>query len=95
MRTPARIAILRFPSLAVDFADYAAWQASKPAGPELEALLTFWKDRLADLPTLHLPMDFVRHRCSPFGGALRRTTYRLRRSPRSNPLVANVTRQSS
>ncbi len=56
------------PSLAVDFADYAVWQASKLAQSEQGPLLTFWKDRLADLPTLRLPTDFIRPPVFTFRG---------------------------
>ena len=58
-----------FSSLAVDFADYAAWQSSRLAGPEPGAQLTFWKDRLAELPTLHLPTDFTRPPVFTFRGS--------------------------
>jgi amino acid adenylation domain-containing protein len=59
-----------FPPLAVDFADYAVWQASDLARPEADTLLTYWKNRLADLPTLHLPTDFLRPPVFTFRGGV-------------------------
>ena len=58
------------PPLAVDFADYAVWQASRLGGPELAPHLAYWKNRLADLPTLHLPTDFIRPPVFTFRGGV-------------------------
>ncbi|HEV3050272.1 MAG TPA: condensation domain-containing protein, partial [Longimicrobium sp.] len=44
--------------LAVQYADYAAWQRQHLAGESLERQLSYWKDRLAGAPELlELPTD--------------------------------------
>ncbi len=49
------------PELAVQYADYAAWQQSLLQSSTLKAQLAYWKNRLGDdLPALELPMDIQR-----------------------------------
>ncbi|CAL9516038.1 Tyrocidine synthase 3 [Streptomyces sp. enrichment culture] len=43
--------------LAVQYADYAAWQRTTMTGEVVDRHLAHWKDRLADLPPLDLPAD--------------------------------------
>jgi amino acid adenylation domain-containing protein len=45
------------PALPIQFADWAGWQHACLHGPEHEADLRFWRDRLAGLTTLDLPTD--------------------------------------
>ncbi|MEW5926514.1 MAG: amino acid adenylation domain-containing protein [Gemmatimonadota bacterium] len=46
------------PALPVQYADYAAWQRSWLSGDALEALLAWWRERLAGAPPLlDLPVD--------------------------------------
>ncbi|HZM81183.1 MAG TPA: amino acid adenylation domain-containing protein [Candidatus Limnocylindrales bacterium] len=45
------------PALAVQYADYAAWQRDRVTGEVLGEQLAYWKERLADLPTLDFPAD--------------------------------------
>ena len=46
------------PELAVQYADYAAWQRRHLSGERLEAELAFWRERLAGAPpALDLPTD--------------------------------------
>jgi amino acid adenylation domain-containing protein len=46
------------PELAVQYADFAAWQRDRVASGELDAQLAYWRDRLADLPAeIGLPTD--------------------------------------
>ncbi|GAA4088814.1 non-ribosomal peptide synthetase/MFS transporter [Nonomuraea soli] len=46
------------PELAIQYADFAAWQRDALSGPAMEAELTWWRERLADLPPVHaLPTD--------------------------------------
>ncbi|MFD2691570.1 condensation domain-containing protein, partial [Streptomyces phyllanthi] len=45
------------PPLAVQYADFAAWQRSWLAGDVLERQLAYWRERLAGLPVLDLPLD--------------------------------------
>jgi amino acid adenylation domain-containing protein len=55
--------------LPVDYADYSLWQATAPAAARLERELAFWKARLAGLPVLGLPADFLRPAAQSFRGA--------------------------
>ena len=49
------------PEPAVQYADYAAWQRSRLAGEVLERQLAYWRERLADAPSLlELPTDHPR-----------------------------------
>ncbi len=45
------------PELPVQYADYAVWQRGWLRGVILEAQLTYWREQLADLPALDLPVD--------------------------------------
>ncbi|TCP59315.1 amino acid adenylation domain-containing protein [Tumebacillus sp. BK434] len=46
------------PALAVQYADYAAWQRSWLQGEELHRQLSYWSDKLSgELPVLQLPTD--------------------------------------
>jgi amino acid adenylation domain-containing protein/non-ribosomal peptide synthase protein (TIGR01720 family) len=46
------------PKLPLQYGDYALWQRRALAGDALEALLAYWRERLAgDLPALDLPAD--------------------------------------
>ncbi|MGW4464852.1 condensation domain-containing protein, partial [Micromonospora sp. NPDC004704] len=47
------------PALAVGWADYVREQADQPAG-KVEQDLAYWRERLADVPTLNLPTDLPR-----------------------------------
>jgi amino acid adenylation domain-containing protein len=49
------------PPLELQYADFAKWQRDWLQGDVLKEQLSFWKTRLADLPTVHdLPLDFER-----------------------------------
>ncbi|MEM9292779.1 MAG: amino acid adenylation domain-containing protein [Acidobacteriota bacterium] len=45
------------PPLPVQYADFAVWQRRELGGGELERQLGYWREKLADLPTLDLPKD--------------------------------------
>jgi hypothetical protein len=45
------------PPLPIQYADFAAWQRGRLTGAELERLAAYWKQQLAELPTLDLPTD--------------------------------------
>jgi amino acid adenylation domain-containing protein len=45
------------PELALQYADFAAWQRSWFQGAVLERQLAWWRDRLADPPLLELPAE--------------------------------------
>jgi amino acid adenylation domain-containing protein len=47
----------QLPDLPVQPADHAAWQRGWLTGGELERQLGYWRERLADLPTVDFPTD--------------------------------------
>ncbi len=58
------------PELAVQFADYAAWQRQAMQGPLFEQQLAYWRTRLGgDPPMLELPTDRPRPRLKSYRGA--------------------------
>ena len=50
----------RLPALAIQYADYAAWQRGWLQGEALQKQLDFWTEQLAGLPNLEIPTDFPR-----------------------------------
>ena len=59
-----------FVPLAIQYADFAAWQRDAMRGAHLESHLSFWRERLAaPLPVLELPTDFARPAVQSFEGA--------------------------
>ncbi|MFD8820245.1 condensation domain-containing protein, partial [Streptomyces sp. NPDC059627] len=48
------------PPLPVQYADFALWQRDWLTGDVLDRQLAYWKDRLAELPVLELPIDHPR-----------------------------------
>ncbi|WP_168211427.1 non-ribosomal peptide synthetase [Actinosynnema sp. ALI-1.44] len=48
------------PDLPVRYADFAAWQRRRMAGPEMAGKLEYWREHLAGLSPLELPVDRVR-----------------------------------
>jgi amino acid adenylation domain-containing protein len=58
------------PELAVQYADYAAWQNEQMEGGELDRQLAYWRERLADAPALlELPTDHPRPAVQTYRGA--------------------------
>jgi acyl carrier protein len=58
------------PDLAIQYADFAAWQRDRLAGKELDDLLDFWRDQLVDLPAVHgIPTTHQRAPERSFAGA--------------------------
>ena len=57
------------PDLPMQYADFAEWQQSTLAGPELDRLLAYWTDRLAGMPAQHLPTDHARPPVQSYRGA--------------------------
>ncbi len=55
--------------LTIQFADYAAWQRETLVGESLDRQMAYWRDRLRDLPTLSLPVDFKRPARQTFRGS--------------------------
>ncbi|HBC56776.1 MAG TPA: non-ribosomal peptide synthetase, partial [Gammaproteobacteria bacterium] len=59
------------PSLPIQYADYAAWQRNWLQGEVLEEQLTYWKEKLAQMPSfLRLPTDRPRPAMQTFNGAI-------------------------
>ncbi|MDY6838555.1 MAG: amino acid adenylation domain-containing protein [Thermodesulfobacteriota bacterium] len=57
-------------ALPIQYADFAVWQRQWLQGEELDAQLSYWKDRLADaLPSLNLPTDRPRPAMQTFRGS--------------------------
>ncbi|MDF0552096.1 non-ribosomal peptide synthetase [Kamptonema sp. UHCC 0994] len=57
------------PEIPIQFADFAYWQRQWLQGEVLENQLRYWKQQLADLPTLQLPTDRARSLVQTFRGA--------------------------
>jgi amino acid adenylation domain-containing protein len=56
--------------LAIQYADYAHWQRHWLQGDVLEAQLSYWDEKLQNLPTTHsLPLDYPRQPVQSFNGA--------------------------
>jgi len=55
--------------LPVQYADYAVWQRKYLQGDVLSAELSYWKQQLADIPTLQLPTDRPRPAVASLRGA--------------------------
>jgi natural product biosynthesis luciferase-like monooxygenase protein len=61
---------LELPELKVQYADYAAWQRERLASPGGAAHVAYWREQLADLPTLEFPADRPRPASPKWPGAL-------------------------
>ncbi|HEX6903706.1 MAG TPA: non-ribosomal peptide synthase/polyketide synthase [Thermoanaerobaculia bacterium] len=57
--------------LAVQYADFAAWQREWLRGAVLEAQIAYWRDQLTGAPALELPTDRPRPPVQRFKGATR------------------------
>jgi amino acid adenylation domain-containing protein len=86
--------------LAIQYADYAAWQREWLQGAVLERQLDYWKKQLGGaLPALQIPTDRVRPPVYGFGGARRTLTMpvalgarmrALARSEGATPFLAHL-----
>lgn len=57
------------PELTLQYADYAIWQQEWLQGEVLEEQMSYWKQQLANLPMLQLPLDHPRPAVQTFRGA--------------------------
>ncbi|AOW98529.1 hypothetical protein BJP34_02890 [Moorena producens PAL-8-15-08-1] len=57
------------PELPIQYADFAVWQRNYLQGQTLESQLSYWKQKLLDLPQLQLPTDHPRPPVETFNGA--------------------------
>ncbi len=55
--------------LRLQYADFAVWQRAALQGDNLEGQMAYWKQQLADLPTLQLPTDRPHCGTATFEGA--------------------------
>ncbi len=62
------------PPLRIQYADFASWQRAWLSEEALEAQLQYWRERLADMPTLALPADRPRQPLQQFRGGTERFT---------------------
>jgi amino acid adenylation domain-containing protein len=67
-----RGAMAPLPALPVQYADYAAWQRARMDGGRRDALLAYWRERLAGIEPAALPLDRPRPPVQSFAGALAR-----------------------
>jgi len=56
--------------LGIQYADFAVWQRGWLAGQILENQIAYWRQHLADLPVLRLPLDRPRPQIQRFEGAV-------------------------
>jgi len=56
------------PDLPLQYADYAFWERGRLQGELLEAEIAYWRERLAGLPPLSLPLDHPRPPLQTFRG---------------------------
>jgi len=56
------------PRLACDYSDFVQWQAAALDGPEGDAVLSYWRNELQDIPTLDFPMARRRPPVRTFDG---------------------------
>jgi amino acid adenylation domain-containing protein len=56
------------PDLTFQYADFAAWQRQQMQGEILDAHLSYWQRRLADLSELRLPTDYPRPQTPSYSG---------------------------
>src|SRR5262249_27654299 len=52
------------PALPVQYVDAAAWQRRVLRGERLDRHVDYWREQLADAPSLELPLDFPRQSAS-------------------------------
>jgi amino acid adenylation domain-containing protein/non-ribosomal peptide synthase protein (TIGR01720 family) len=65
----------QLPPLAIQYADFAAWQRDRLHGAQLQELLTYWRGALDGIePIIDLPLDRPRPAVQSFAGELARFT---------------------
>lgn len=57
------------PPLPLQYADYAVWQREWLSGERLDRQVRYWKEKLANLPALRLPIDRKRPAIQSYRGA--------------------------
>ncbi|MGW7533079.1 amino acid adenylation domain-containing protein, partial [Amycolatopsis sp. NPDC054798] len=69
-----RGAVAGLPPLPLRYADFAAWQRDRLAGPEFDDQIAYWERQLAGVPALELPTDRPRPAVRGTAGAIHRFT---------------------
>ncbi|HMQ67796.1 MAG TPA: non-ribosomal peptide synthase/polyketide synthase, partial [Ignavibacteria bacterium] len=59
----------KLPALEVQYADFAVWQRKHLQGEMLDRKLEYWRDKLADVEPIQLPIDFERPAVQSIKGA--------------------------
>ena len=57
------------PELPIQYADYAVWQRERLHGEALQRQLSYWKEKLRNVPALELPTDRTRPAVQSYRGA--------------------------
>ncbi len=57
------------PALPIQYADFAVWQRDRLQGSVLKDQLDYWREKLAEIPTLQLPTDHPRPMIASVSGA--------------------------
>jgi amino acid adenylation domain-containing protein len=57
------------PELEIQYADYAVWQRNYLQGDVLERQLSYWREQLAEIEPLELPLDYPRPALATYQGA--------------------------
>ncbi len=65
-----------FPTSELDYADYAAWQREQAGTAEAARQLDYWRQRLAGVTPLRLPLDFPREQAHQGEGAGLHATFK-------------------
>jgi len=60
--------------LPIQYGDYTLWQRRRLSGTALEKQLSYWKDRMSNVPVLQLPTDRTRPAVQTFRGAFETVT---------------------
>lgn len=77
------------PGSALGYVDYAVWQRNTLQGERLVKLFSYWKERVADAPTLNLPRDFARPAVYSYRGKTKSVTIPAQRVEALNELSRN------
>ncbi|PSL44996.1 amino acid adenylation domain-containing protein, partial [Chitinophaga niastensis] len=64
--------IAKLPVLPLQYADYAVWQRTNMQGDVLDKKISYWKDKLSGVASLHLPVDYTRPAVQSTRGADRK-----------------------
>ncbi|HKH48923.1 MAG TPA: amino acid adenylation domain-containing protein [Thermoanaerobaculia bacterium] len=79
------------PELPIQYADFACWQRSWLSGDNLERITSYWRQRLAGVVPLRLPLDRPRPPLQTFSG----DTFSLDLSPQVATAVRRLAREKA